>query len=165
MTASARISMVSSVLSGWTLAVNDSQLQRLSKTLHAWTSKHVICFWNSCYSVFMGSWSFLTNHARVLLCVAADPGARLRDIAATVGITERRAHAIITDLVDAGYVIKDRNGRRNQYRIQTDLPLRDPTNRQRTIGELLDLLVGTDEHREGISLGGRRPLSKAATRR
>ena len=157
--------MVSSVLSGWTLAVNDSQLQRLSKTLHAWTSKHVTCFRNSCYSVLMGSWSFLTNHARALLCVAADPGARLRDIAATVGITERRAHAIITDLVDAGYVIKDRNGRRNQYRIQTDLPLRDPINRQRTIGELLDLLVGTDQHREGINPGGRRPLSKAATPR
>jgi predicted transcriptional regulator len=93
----------------------------------------------------MGSWSFLTNHARALLCIATDPGARLRDIAATVGVTERRAYAIITDLVDAGYVVKDRNGRRNQYRIQTDLPLRDPINRQRTIGELLDLLVGSDQ--------------------
>jgi hypothetical protein len=82
-----------------------------------------------------------------------------------VGITERRAHAIITDLVDAGYVVKDRNGRRNQYRIQTDLPLRDPINRQRTIGELLDLLVGSDEHREGISPVDRRRPTKAATRR
>lgn len=113
----------------------------------------------------MGSWSFLTNHARALLCIAADPGARLRDIAATVGVTERRAHAIVTDLVDAGYVVKDRNGRRNQYRIQADLPLRDPTNRQRTIGELLDLLVGSDEHRDGISPGDRRPQSDVATRR
>jgi predicted transcriptional regulator len=113
----------------------------------------------------MGSWSFLTNHARALLCIAADPGARLRDIAAAVGITERRAHAIITDLVDAGYVVKDRNGRRNQYRIQTDLPLRDPINRQRTIGELLDLLVGPDEHRDGISPRDRRRPTKAATRR
>ena len=104
----------------------------------------------------MGRWSFLTNHARTLLCIAADPGARLRDIAASVGITERRAHAIVTDLVDAGYVVKDRNGRRNQYRIQTDLPLRDPIDRQRTIGELLDLLMGSDEHREGISPKGRR---------
>jgi Winged helix-turn-helix DNA-binding len=101
----------------------------------------------------MGSWSFLTNHARALLCIAADPGARLRDIATSVGITERRAHAIITDLVDAGYVVKDRNGRRNQYRIQTDLPLRDPINRQRTIGELLDLLVGSDEHGKGSARG------------
>lgn len=113
----------------------------------------------------MGGWSFLTNHARTLLCIAADPGARLRDIATTVGITERRAHAIVSDLVDAGYVVKDRNGRRNHYRIQADLPLRDPINRQRTIGELLDLLVGSDERREGISPRDRRPLTKAAQRR
>jgi DNA-binding transcriptional ArsR family regulator len=127
--------------------------------------KHVICFWNSGYSVFMGSWSFLTNHARTLLCIAADPGVRLRDIATSVGITERRAHAIVTDLVDAGYVVKDRDGRRNQYRIQTDLPLRDPINRQRTIGELIDLLVGSDEHGEGISPRDRRRLTAAARRR
>jgi hypothetical protein len=95
----------------------------------------------------MNGWSFLTNHARVLLCIAADPGARLRDVAATVGVTERRAHAIVTDLVDAGYVVKARDGRRNRYEIQTDLPLRDPVNRERTIGDLLDLLVGrADEH-------------------
>jgi predicted transcriptional regulator len=112
----------------------------------------------------MGSWSFLTNHARTLLCIAADPGVRLRDIATSVGITERRAHAIVTDLVDAGYVVKDRDGRRNQYRIQTDLPLRDPINRQRTIGELIDLL-GSDEHREGISPRDRRRLTEAARRR
>jgi hypothetical protein len=112
----------------------------------------------------MGGWSFLTNHARALLCIAADPGARLRDIATSVGITERRAHAIVTDLVDAGYVVKDRNGRRNQYRIQADLPLRDPINRQRTIGELLDLLVDSDEDREGISPRDRRRLTKAAKR-
>ena len=88
-----------------------------------------------------------------------------RDIATSVGITERRAHAIVTDLVDAGYVIKDRDGRRNQYRIQTDLPLRDPINRQRTIGELIDLLVGSDEHGEGIGPRDRRRLTAAARRR
>jgi Winged helix-turn-helix DNA-binding len=113
----------------------------------------------------MGSWSFLTNHARTLLCIAADPGVRLRDIATSVGITERRAHAIVTDLVNAGYVVKDRDGRRNQYRIQTELPLRDPINRQRTIGELIDLLVGSDERRKGISPRDRRRLTEAATRR
>ena len=53
----------------------------------------------------MASWGFLTNHARVLLCIAHDPGARLRDIAASLGITERRAHGIITDLAEAGYMI------------------------------------------------------------
>jgi len=97
----------------------------------------------------MRSWSFLTNHARALLCIAHDPGARLRDIAAMVGVTERSAHDIVTDLVDAGYVVKDKAGRRNRYRIQADLPLQDPISRQRTIGEMLDLLVGTNEHRRG----------------
>jgi MarR family len=113
----------------------------------------------------MGSWSFLTNHARALLCIADDPGARLRDIAAVAGVTERRAHAIVTDLVDAGYVVKEKAGRRNRYRIQKDLPLRDPINRQRTIGEMLDLLVGPDDHREGISPGHRGRLNRVATRR
>ena len=93
----------------------------------------------------MASWSFLTNHARVLLCIADDPGARLRDVAAKVGVTERSAHAIVTDLVDAGYVVKDRDGRRNRYRIQEDLPLHEPISAQRTIGEMLDLLVGPDD--------------------
>ena len=74
-------------------------------------------------------WSFLTNHARALLCIAHDPGARLRDIAAMVGVTERSAHDIVTDLVDAGYVVKDKAGRRNRYRIQEDLPLQDPISR------------------------------------
>lgn len=112
----------------------------------------------------MASWSFLTNHARVLLCIADDPGARLRDVAAKVGVTERSAHAIVADLVDAGYVVKDRDGRRNRYRIQEDLPLRDPISAQRTIGEMLDLLVGPDDHREGISQGDRRRLTRVAIR-
>jgi hypothetical protein len=95
----------------------------------------------------MGSWSFLTNHARALLCIARDPGARLRDIAADVGVTERSAHGIVADLVDAGYVIKDKDGRRNRYGIQDHLPLRDPISQERTIGEMLDLLVGVNTHR------------------
>ena len=95
----------------------------------------------------MGSWSFLTNHARALLCIAHDSGVRVRDLAAMVGVTERSAHAIVTDLVDAGYVIKDKDGRRNRYRIQEHLPLRDPITQERTIGEMLDLLVGVNTHR------------------
>lgn len=102
----------------------------------------------------MGSWSFLTNHALTLLCIADDPGARLRDIAALVGVTERSAHTIVTDLVDAGYVVKERDGRRNRYRIQEDLPIRDPIGAERTIGEMLDLLVGTDEHRTRAGRAG-----------
>ena len=95
----------------------------------------------------MGSWSFLTNHARVLLCIAHDPGVRVRDLGAMVGVTERSAHTIVTDLVDAGYVVKDKAGRRNRYRIQEHLPLRDPITQERTIGEMLALLVGVNSHR------------------
>jgi hypothetical protein len=94
----------------------------------------------------MSRWSFLTNHARVLLCIAHDPGVRLRDIAAAVGVTERAAHDIIGDLVDAGYVVKDKDGRRNRYHIQQHLPLNDPISQERTIGEMLDLLVGVNAH-------------------
>jgi hypothetical protein len=91
----------------------------------------------------MTEWSFLTNHARVLVCIAHDPGARLRDIATTVGITERSAYAIVTDLVAAGYVVKekDADGRRNRYQIQAHLPLPESVGRERTIGEVLDVLV------------------------
>jgi predicted transcriptional regulator len=95
----------------------------------------------------MGSWTFLTNHARALLCIAHDPGVRLRDLAAIVGVTERSAHGIVTDLVTDGYVVKVKDGRRNRYRIQEHLPLRDPVTRERTIGEMLDLLVGVNAHR------------------
>jgi hypothetical protein len=92
----------------------------------------------------MASWTFLTNHARVLLCVARDPGARLRDIAAALGITERRAFGIITDLVEAGYVVKGKDGRRNRYQIQAHLPLPESDAGDRTVGEVLALLAGTD---------------------
>lgn len=96
----------------------------------------------------MRSWSFLTTHARALLCIAHDPGVRLRDIAAQVGITERSAHDIVGDLVEAGYVVKDKDGRRNRYRIQAHLPIKDPLSPQLTIGEMLDLLVGVNTHRQ-----------------
>jgi len=92
----------------------------------------------------MAKWTFLTNHARVLLCIAHDPGMRLRDIAASVGITERSAYGIVSDLAEAGYVVKQRDGRRNRYQIQTHLPLPEPTSRERTVGEVLALLAGTD---------------------
>ena len=91
----------------------------------------------------MVSWTFLTPHARVLLLVAHDPGARLRDIAASLNITERSAFGIITDLAEAGYLVKEKNGRRNRYHVQTHLPLPEPDGRERTVGEILDLLTGT----------------------
>ena len=86
------------------------------------------------------TWSFLTNHASVLLCIAQDPGIRLREIEETVGITERAAHRIVSDLDAAGYLSRERHGRRNRYTIEDGLPVPDPLARTRRIGELLDLL-------------------------
>ena len=94
--------------------------------------------------LIMANWGFLTNHARVLMCIAHDPGARLRDIAASLGITERSAYGIVTELAEAGYVVKQKDGRRNRYQIQAHLPLPEPTSRERTVGEILALLAGTD---------------------
>jgi hypothetical protein len=90
----------------------------------------------------MGSWGFLSNHGRVLLFLAHDPGMRLRDIAASLGITERSAFGIITDLTGAGYISKRKDGRRNHYQIQVHQPLPEPTSRERTVGEVLALLAG-----------------------
>jgi winged helix DNA-binding protein len=84
----------------------------------------------------------LTNHARVLLCIARDPGVRLRDLATNLAITERSAFAIVTDLADAGYVVKQKDGRRNRYQIQAHLPLPEPATREPAIGEVLELLAG-----------------------
>ncbi|QGN34451.1 helix-turn-helix domain-containing protein [Microlunatus sp. Gsoil 973] len=86
-------------------------------------------------------WSFLTNHARVLVCIARDDSLRLRDIADMLGVTERTVFGIVTDLTEAGYVVKEKAGRRNRYRIQHHLPLRKPIGREPTIGELLGLLI------------------------
>ena len=97
----------------------------------------------------MTKWSFLTNHARVLVCIAHDPGVRLRDIATTLGVTERSAYGIVTDLSAAGYVLKekDTDGRRNRYQIQTHLSLPEAIGQQRTIGEVLELLVDSKTRR------------------
>ncbi|MGE5135389.1 MAG: helix-turn-helix transcriptional regulator [Gemmatimonadota bacterium] len=90
----------------------------------------------------MREWTFLTSHARVLLCIARDPGVRLRDIAALLEITERSAFGIVTDLTDAGYVVKQKDGRRNRYQIQEHLPVPELAGRGRSIGELLTVLTG-----------------------
>ena len=96
----------------------------------------------------MEGWSFLTKHGRVLLCIARDPDVRLRDIAATVGITERSAYGIISDLTAAGYAAKQKDGRRNRYQIQAHLPLPEPASQQLTIGEVLALLAGVTAGRQ-----------------
>jgi hypothetical protein len=87
-------------------------------------------------------WSFLTSRARALPCIARDSGARLRDIAGSLGITERSAHGIVTDLTAAGYVVKQKDGRRNRYQVQAHLPLPEPAAQEPAIGEVLALLAG-----------------------
>jgi hypothetical protein len=87
------------------------------------------------------TWTFLSSHGRALLCIARDPEIRLRDIAVALDITERRAYDIVNDLSDAGYVIKERHGRRNRYQIQEHLPLPEDHQQERAIGEVLDLLT------------------------
>lgn len=92
----------------------------------------------------VAGWSFLTNHARTLLVIADRPDARLRDLAETLGLTERTAYGIVADLTEAGYVVKVREGRRNRYHIQEHLPLPEDVGRERTIGEVLDLLLAAE---------------------
>ena len=90
------------------------------------------------------TWSFLTNHARVLVCIAQDPGVRLREVGDRVGITERAAHRIVDELVEAGYVSRTRTGRRNQYAIRRALPLPDGLVHERSVGDLLAILATPD---------------------
>jgi DNA-binding transcriptional ArsR family regulator len=103
----------------------------------------------------MAPWGFLTNHAGALLYIAHDPETRLRDLAVALDITERTAYGIVADLAEAGYVVKEKEGRRNRYRIEGDLPPvrqplplpernepgEEPGGTKATIGELLDLLA------------------------
>lgn len=91
----------------------------------------------------MAEFSFLTIHARTLICIAQDPDVRLRDIASTLNITERSVWSIVDDFVSAGYVVKEKDGRRNRYHVQGDAPLDEAIGRQETVGELLNLLAPT----------------------
>lgn len=90
-------------------------------------------------------WKFLTNHAQVLACIAHDPGVLLREISERVGITERAAHRIVSELADGGYITRERVGRRNQYTIQAGLPLPDRLGRVQRISDLLTILIGTSD--------------------
>jgi hypothetical protein len=100
-------------------------------------------------------WRFVTNHAHVLACIAADPSVRLRDIAANVGITERTSAQIVIQLEEAGYLTKTRVGRRNRYDVHGELPLRHPHHRHHTVDELIQFLQApTDDGAAGTK---RRP--------
>ena len=123
-----------------------------------------------CYGTEMGEWSFLTNHARALLCIAHDPGVRLRDIGEALSITERSAYAIVSDLTEAGYVLKEREGRRNRYVVQRHLPLPENLARERTVGEILQVLVDVKPRRRAPSAkkaarAGREKPSSTRTKR
>lgn len=100
------------------------------------------------------SWAFLTNHAQVLVCIAHDPGIRLRDIGERVGITERAAHRIVSELTAAGYLTRERTGRRNHYTINAHFPLPDPIAGDQSIGELLEILAGKGDPRTSIASSG-----------
>jgi MarR family len=101
-------------------------------------------------------WAFLTDQAQVLVCIADDRGVRLRDIGEKLGITERAAHRIVTELAAAGYLTRQRNGRRNHYTINAHLPLPDAITRDQNIGELLEILTGTPTH-------AKRPADRTGT--
>ncbi|MGV8969782.1 MAG: helix-turn-helix transcriptional regulator [Microbacteriaceae bacterium] len=96
----------------------------------------------------MAQWTFLTNHAHVLLCVAENPNVRLRDIAEQVGITERAAQRIVTELEEAGYLERVRDGRRNVYHLNRAMPLRHPQDNGHRIGELLAAFSNPDRSAE-----------------
>ncbi len=95
-------------------------------------------------------WTFLTNQARVLVCIADDPGVRLREIGERVGITERAAHRIVVELAAEGYITRQRSGRRNRYTINAHLRVHDPIAREQNIGQLLEILTAPQppEHRD-----------------
>jgi predicted ArsR family transcriptional regulator len=88
------------------------------------------------------SWTFLTNHGHVLVCIARDPDVRLRDVATQVGVTERAVQSIVRDLEEGGYLERTRVGRRNHYRLDPGRPLRHPVERDHRIAELLAALTG-----------------------
>jgi hypothetical protein len=119
----------------------------------------------------MVGWSFLSSHARVLLCIARDPAVRLRDIAASVGLTERSAHTIVSDLAGAGYVVRQKDGRRNRYQIHAYLPLPEAGTGGLAIGDILALLAGARpaspaSPAEGpLTPGGRATTAAAGVRR
>lgn len=92
-------------------------------------------------AVSVGSWTFLSNHTHVLVCLAADGEQTLRDVAAKVGLTERGVQRIVAELEQAGVLEREREGRRNLYRIDPRVPLRHPLEAHCRIGELLDLVI------------------------
>jgi len=105
-------------------------------------------------------WTFLTNHAHVLLCLAQDPEARMRDVAQLVGITERAVQRIVADLEQAGYLERTRQGRRNRYEVRTHLPLRHPVEQHRHVDALVQL-VAHEQRTSSTPSSQKAPSTKA----
>jgi hypothetical protein len=101
-------------------------------------------------------WTFLTNHAHVLLCLARSPELRLRDVAALVGVTERAVQRIVADLEEAGYLTRRKHGRQNEYAIDAERPLRHPVEAHRKVRALLDLAAPMPAKRPGATAPRRR---------
>lgn len=108
------------------------------------------------------TWTFLTNHSHVLLCIAEDPNARMRDLAERVGITERAVQRIIDDLAESGYLIVEREGRRNRYRVHERLPLRHPVEAHCEVSGLIGFVHGKTQARARRSSKGSRSDSRIA---
>lgn len=114
----------------------------------------------------MSRWQLLSNHGRVLVSVARDPGLRLRDIAQICDITERSAHRIVSELCDEGYLIRRRNGSRNHYEIKPDVPIHDPLLGEHWVGEILAVLAGGGAWKNGRPMRpGGAPERRRADRR
>ena len=112
----------------------------------------------------VNDWVFLSNHGWALLCVARDPDMRLRDIADAIGITERAAHRLVNDLVEAGYIKRERRGNRNHYEVRPDMPMRHPLVQQHRIGEILAALADRPPQSESVRSNGR-PEQRRGERR
>jgi predicted ArsR family transcriptional regulator len=107
-------------------------------------------------------WTFLTNHAHVLFCLSRDPELRMREVADAVGVTERAVQRIVADLEEAGYLRREKTGRRNHYELQAEQPLRHPIEQHCLVSELLEVLGRA----RGASTGARgRRVARAATRK
>lgn len=100
-----------------------------------------------------GTWTFLTNHAHVLICLRMDASLRVRDLADRVGITERAAHRILTDLIRSGYLTKERDGRRNHYRLHFDRPMRHPLERSVPVRNLIVAVSSGNARVPGLDAG------------
>jgi predicted ArsR family transcriptional regulator len=96
-----------------------------------------------------GSWTFVTNHTQVLLCVTRDPDVTLREVGRSVGITERAVQRIVSDLVEAGFLERERVGRRNRYVVNREMAMRHPAQFGLEIGPLLELLESNGAHSTG----------------